>query len=196
VYKRKNMRGLRLRLARWGSKHKPFYRIHAVWGKQLGPRSGRFNEICGFYDPLREFEDPRAFTIRADRCTYWLRKGAQPTDQVANLLDIAGIIRRTGQFTKKGEWEWRIDPMSGPEAPEGWKYDGPHEVSWGNKPNVHNFKGKISPNVEMIRKIPLIERYGFRGYTRIPIDEVALSDPLTKSPLLESFPNTDLPVYE
>eukprot|EP00913_Durusdinium_trenchii_P000404 g371.t1 len=120
VYKRKNMRGLRLRLARWGSKHKPFYRIHAVWGKQLGPRmlglqtfgwSGRFNEICGFYDPLREFEDPRAFTIRADRCTYWLRKGAQPTDQVANLLDIAGIIRRTGQFTKKGEWEWRIDPM-------------------------------------------------------------------------------------
>ena len=43
--------------------------------------------------------------------------------------------------------------MSGPEAPEGWSYDGPHEagrakqecpksqVTWGNKPKVHNFKG-------------------------------------------------------
>ena len=33
-------------------------------------------------------------------------------------------------------------------------------------------------------------RYGFRGYTRIPIDEVALSDPLTKSPLLEAKSKT------
>jgi len=145
---------------------------------------------------MREFDDPRAFTIKADRCVYWMRKGAQPTDGVANLLDIAGIIRRTGQFSKRGEWEWRVDPMSGPEAPEGWNYDGPHKVTWGNKPNVHNHKGKINNDVEKVRKIPLIERYGFRGYTRIPIDEVALSDPLSKSPLLESFPNTELPVYE
>ncbi|CAL1130722.1 unnamed protein product [Cladocopium goreaui] len=196
VFRRKKRKGMRLRLARWGSKHKPEFRIHAVFGKHLGHKSGRFNEVCGFYDPLREFDDPWAFKIKADRCVYWLRKGAQPTPQVANLLDIAGIIRRTGVESRMGEWEWRVDPMSGPEAPEGWKYDGPHSVTWGNKPKVHNHKGQVNVDVEKIRKIPLIERYGFRGYTRIPVDEVALSDPLSKSPLLESFPNTELPVYE
>eukprot|EP00439_Symbiodinium_sp_Y106_P052887 s5354_g7.t1 len=153
----------------------------------------------------------------------------------------------TGDNAKRGQWEWRIDPNSGPEAPEGWTYNLPHKVTWGNKPNVHLTKGpipmtrvsgsgrlqdlafvleacemmkfqffalfarvsevrpppgskaryrKLGGRVETVRKIALIERYGFRGYTRIPVDEVALSDPLTKSPLLEAFPNTELPVYE
>jgi len=196
VYKRKPLKGIRLRLQDFGTKHSPWYRIHAVYGKQLGAQSGRFLEICGWWDPTKEFDDPSSLYLKADRLVYWLRFGAQPTDQVASFLDLAGIIRRTGDNAKRGQWEWRIDPNSGPEAPEGWTYNLPHKVTWGNKPNVHLTKGKLGGRVETVRKIALIERYGFRGYTRIPVDEVALSDPLTKSPLLEAFPNTELPVYE
>ncbi|CAJ1402146.1 unnamed protein product [Effrenium voratum] len=56
--------------------------------------------------------------------------------------------------------------------------------------------GKGPNDLERIRNTPLIERYGFRGYKRIPIDEVALGDPLSKSAILDSFPNTELPVFE
>ncbi|CAE7421048.1 unnamed protein product [Symbiodinium sp. CCMP2456] len=45
-----------------------------------------------------------------------MKFGAQPTDQVASFLDLAGIIRRTGDNAKRGQWEWRIDPNSGPEV--------------------------------------------------------------------------------
>ncbi|CAJ1446704.1 unnamed protein product [Effrenium voratum] len=196
VYKRKKLPGIRLRMNRWGIKHNPIFRINAAPNRLLGPKTGRFLEICGWFDPKREIEDPKMFRLSADRCVHWLRNGANPTNQVANLLDLAGIIRRTGQFCELGEWEWRIDPMSGPEAPEGWSYDGPQTVSWGNKPCVHRYKGKGPNDLERIRNTPLIERYGFRGYKRIPIDEVALGDPLSKSAILDSFPNTELPVFE
>eukprot|EP00439_Symbiodinium_sp_Y106_P025341 s6451_g3.t1 len=54
VYKRKPLKGIRLRLQDFGTKHSPWYRIHAVYGKQLGAQSGRFLEICGWWDPTKE----------------------------------------------------------------------------------------------------------------------------------------------
>jgi len=114
VHKRKPLPHLRIRLDRWGVRHWPFYRIKASFQKRKAFRSARFLESLGWYDPMKEFDDPRFFKLKADRICYWLRKGAQPTDQVANLLDVAGIIRRTGRFAKLGEWEWRIPKKQWP----------------------------------------------------------------------------------
>merc|ERR1719492_36083 len=120
---------------------RPFYRIKAAFQPRKQHRSGRFLESLGFWDPMREVDDPKFMKLKADRAVFWLRAGAQPTDMVASLLDRVGIIRRTGPLSTLGEWEWRIPPTSGPEAPEGWSYDGVHEVTWGNKPMINHRKG-------------------------------------------------------
>lgn len=193
VYKRKRIPGVRLRLDRYGTSHWPFYKIRAAFQKRQKNRSGRFLEALGYFDPMKEVDDPRFFKLRADRAVFWLRQGAQPTDMVANLLDRAGILRRTGPIAKMGEWEWRIPKNSGPEAPEGWEYDGPHEVSWGNKPCIHHRSGHPH-NSKSIEKIPLIERYGFKGYEKLPIEGDVLTEPVDGSFLLHQLDNTDIPV--
>jgi len=192
IFKRKKLPGIRLRLDRFGTGKRPFYRIKAAFQPRKQHRSGRFLESLGWWDPMREVSDPRFMKIKADRMVFWLRSGAQPTDMVASLLDRIGIIRRTGPLSKLGEWEWRIPPTSGPEAPEGWSYDGPHEVTWGNKPMINHRKGQTAR--KNIDKVPLVERYGFKGYQKIPIEGDVLTEPLTRSSLMESFSNTDLPI--
>jgi len=193
VFRKKKIPGVRLRLDRWGQSKFPYYRIKAAFQKRRPNRSGRFLESVGWWDPMRDFDDVRFFKLKADRCIFWLRNGAQPTDMVANLLDIAGIIRRTGPHSKYGEWEWRVPRDSGPEAPAGWSYDGPHEITWANKPQIHHRRGH--PHSKNFNKIPLIERYGFKGYSKIPIDSETVSTPLVGDTLLESFSNTELPIY-
>jgi small subunit ribosomal protein S16 len=72
---------VKIRLARHGSKGNPFYRI--VVADSRSPRDGRFIERIGTYDPQQE---------PSDKAREWLGKGAQPTDQVRNLLKISGVI--------------------------------------------------------------------------------------------------------
>ncbi|CAE8600830.1 unnamed protein product [Polarella glacialis] len=194
VYKRKHQNGLRIRLARYGRVRLAFYKILVQFQQSKQSKSGRFLEEIGFWDPLKEMDDERAFKIKADRAVYWLRAGANPTDQVASLLDISGLIRRTGKESQLGMWDWRVDKQSGPEAPEGWKFNMPQRVTWGNRPMVNHRKGHPH-NPEKIRKLPLIERYGFKGYTRIPIEGDIITEPVTKSALLEAFGNVQLPMY-
>jgi small subunit ribosomal protein S16 len=78
---------LAIRLARMGKKKKPFYRI--VVTEKSRPRDGRFVEIVGTYDPLRE---PAAIQLRADRIRYWLSVGAQPTETVRSFLKREKIL--------------------------------------------------------------------------------------------------------
>jgi ribosomal protein S16 len=193
-YKRKLVPTMRIRLARWGNSKYPYYRIQATVQRKRSFRSARYFEQVGFWDPMRELDHPKAFGIKADRVVHWLRAGAAPTPAVANILDLVGIVRRTGPFTKRGEWEWRIDKFSGPEEPEGWAWDGPQAVSWGNKPVVRHQKGHPH-SISKVNKRPLIERYGFKGYTRIPVDDEVLTEPVTRSTLLQAFGNTQLPMY-
>jgi len=193
IYHKKRLPGLRLKLDRFGTGKRPFYRIKAAFQKRKQNRSGRFLESLGFWDPMRELDDPKALKMKADRCVFWLRNGAQPTDMVASLLDRIGIIRRTGPESRLGEWQWRIPKNSGPEAPEGWSYDGPHEVTWGNKPMINHRKGH--PHSKAVGKVPLVEKFGFKGYTKIPVDADATTDPVAGNPLLEAFENTELPIY-
>ncbi|MBN1614969.1 MAG: 30S ribosomal protein S16 [Deltaproteobacteria bacterium] len=77
---------VKIRLARMGGKGRPFYRI--VVADSVSRRDGRFLEIVGNYDPLK---DPAAVNFKEDRIKDWLAKGAKPTLTVAQLLDKKGI---------------------------------------------------------------------------------------------------------
>ena len=76
----------RIRLRRMGSKGRPFYRV--VVADQRSPRDGRFIENIGRYQPLN---DPSVIEIDAERALHWLRVGAQPSNQVRNLMEKIGI---------------------------------------------------------------------------------------------------------
>jgi small subunit ribosomal protein S16 len=93
---------LKMRLARGGTKKRPFYRI--VIADSRAPRDGNFIEKLGTYNPMlpREREDRVAFD--AERVKYWLAKGVQPTDRVMRFLDAAGLVQRAPrQNPKKAE---------------------------------------------------------------------------------------------
>jgi len=72
---------LRIRLARFGAKKRPFYRI--VVTNSESPRDGRFLEIIGTYDPR---QDPAAVSVKEELLSMWVNRGAKPTDTVASLL--------------------------------------------------------------------------------------------------------------
>ena len=72
---------LRIRLARYGAKKRPFYRI--VVANSEAPRDGRFLEIVGTYDPNQK---PAVITIKEEVLSQWESRGAKPTDTVASLL--------------------------------------------------------------------------------------------------------------
>ncbi len=72
---------LAIRLARTGKKKKPFYRI--VVTEKTRPRDGRFVEIVGTYDPLR---DPAEIRLKEERVKYWLGVGAQPSETVRSFF--------------------------------------------------------------------------------------------------------------
>jgi small subunit ribosomal protein S16 len=77
---------VKIRLMRVGKKKQPTYRV--VVADSRSPRDGRFIEIIGQYAPRAE---PSVVQIDTDRAVDWLRRGAQPTEQTAKLLEIAGV---------------------------------------------------------------------------------------------------------
>lgn len=79
---------VRIRLSRGGSKKRPFYRVVAA--DQRAPRDGRFIEKLGTYNPLLPQDHEQRLVINEERVKYWLGVGAQPTEQVLNLLKITG----------------------------------------------------------------------------------------------------------
>jgi small subunit ribosomal protein S16 len=77
-----------LRLTRMGRHKRPFYRVVATDSRM--PRDGRFLEVIGTYDPLKE-SDKASF--KEDRVLDWLKKGAQPSDTVRSLLKSTGVLK-------------------------------------------------------------------------------------------------------
>lgn len=93
---------LSMRLARGGSKKRPYYKI--VVADARAPRDGKFIERIGSYNPLLAKDDALRVTIDGDRAKHWLAAGAQPTDRVARFLDVAGVKERAVKVNaKKGE---------------------------------------------------------------------------------------------
>ena len=79
---------VKIRLQRFGSKKRPFYRLVAADSRS--PRDGRFLEILGTYNPTTE---PATINIDEAKAQKWLNEGAQVTDTVKNLFKKAGISK-------------------------------------------------------------------------------------------------------
>ncbi|MEO9780514.1 MAG: 30S ribosomal protein S16 [Sedimentitalea sp.] len=84
---------MKIRLARGGSKKRPFYRIVAADSRM--PRDGRFIEKLGTYNPLLPKDSEERVKMDMERVQYWLGKGAQPTDRIARMLEAAGVRDKT-----------------------------------------------------------------------------------------------------
>ena len=80
---------LKIRLARGGAKKRPFYRI--VVAEASAPRDGRYVERVGTYNPMVPKDNDQRVTLKAERITYWLGQGAQPTERVQKMLAGAGL---------------------------------------------------------------------------------------------------------
>jgi len=78
---------VKLRLQRYGTKKRPFYRIVAT--SSSVKRDGKFLEIVGLYHPL--VKDDSQVRLEKDKISAWLDKGAQPSDTVRNILSKAGM---------------------------------------------------------------------------------------------------------
>jgi small subunit ribosomal protein S16 len=77
---------VKIRLMRVGKRKQPTYRVVVADGRS--PRDGRIIESIGKYGPRQE---PSLVDIDGEKALDWLRKGAQPTEQVQKLLAAAGV---------------------------------------------------------------------------------------------------------
>ena len=81
---------LKIRLARGGAKKRPFYRV--VVAEASAPRDGRYVERVGTYNPMVPKDHEQRLTINGERISFWMSKGAQPTERVHKMLASAGLI--------------------------------------------------------------------------------------------------------
>ncbi|SOB76420.1 small subunit ribosomal protein S16 [Marinobacter sp. LV10R510-11A] len=75
-----------IRLARGGSKKRPFYHLTVTDSRKS--RDGSFIERVGFFNPIARGQEER-LRVDRDRVNYWVGQGAQASDRVAQLLKTA-----------------------------------------------------------------------------------------------------------
>tara|TARA_R110002110_G_scaffold411566_2_gene636114 strand:+ start:57760 stop:58059 length:300 start_codon:yes stop_codon:yes gene_type:complete len=75
-----------IRLARGGSKKRPFY--HLTVSDSRNARNGRFIERVGFFNPVARGQEER-LRVDAERVAYWQGQGAQLSERVARLVKDA-----------------------------------------------------------------------------------------------------------
>ena len=90
---------MKIRLARGGSKKRPFYRIVAADSRM--PRDGRFIEKLGTYNPLLPKDSEDRVKMDVEKVQEWIAKGAQPTERVVRMLEAAGIREKTERNNPK-----------------------------------------------------------------------------------------------
>jgi len=83
---------LKIRMARAGTKKRPFY--HIVIADSRSPRDGRFIERIGYFNPLLPKDKTERLKLDLDKVKAWLAKGATPSDRIMRFLDDAGIMKR------------------------------------------------------------------------------------------------------
>jgi small subunit ribosomal protein S16 len=107
---------VRIRLARGGTKKRPFYRIVAT--NSRSPRDGRFLEKLGTYNPLLASDHPQRVVMNEERLRYWLAQGATPSERVARFLDGAGITENTVHWRGTGKKAVEIEAKKAAAAAE------------------------------------------------------------------------------
>lgn len=90
---------VKIRLARGGSKKRPFYSIVAADSRM--PRDGRFLEKLGTYNPLLAKDSEDRVKMNVERVQHWLAQGAQPTDRIARMLEAAGLREKAARSNPK-----------------------------------------------------------------------------------------------
>ena len=83
---------LKIRLARAGTKKRPYY--HVVIADSRAPRDGRFIERLGHFNPLLAKDAKDRLKLDLEKIKAWIAKGATPTDRVLRFLDEAGLLKR------------------------------------------------------------------------------------------------------
>ena len=81
-----------IRLARAGTKKKPFYRI--VVADKRAPRDGEFIEKIGSFNPLLSKDNAARVSLNAERAKHWLSVGAQPSDRVNGILANLSLVEK------------------------------------------------------------------------------------------------------
>ena len=79
---------VRIRMTRKGTKKRPFYRLVAADSE--APRDGKFLEILGTYDPMK---DPAQVKINEARLNRWIEKGAIASESVRAILKKQGLLK-------------------------------------------------------------------------------------------------------
>ena len=90
--------GLKIRLARGGSKKRPYYRI--VVADERMPRDGRYIEKVGTYNPMLAKDNADRIKLVEERIKYWLGEGAQPTDRVHRFLADVNLFEKRKALSK------------------------------------------------------------------------------------------------
>ena len=139
---------VKIRLMRMGKTKQPSYRV--VVADSRSPRDGRNIETIGHYGPR---QDPSLVDIDGEKALAWLRKGAQPTEQVQKLLTVTGVWaqfesekggpvdtklarRRLGDpkaTAKKAKKEAEQAETAAPEAPAGQAGEGDESEESGDE---------------------------------------------------------------
>ncbi|MFG0305105.1 MAG: 30S ribosomal protein S16 [Phycisphaerales bacterium JB040] len=89
---------VRLRMQRFGRRHRPFFRINAI--DQRTRRNGKVIENLGHYDPMHPDEASQV-VLKPEKIRVWLDKGAQPSETVRDLLATHDVLNET----EKAAWE-------------------------------------------------------------------------------------------
>ena len=93
--------GIKIRLARGGSKKRPFYRVVAADSRM--PRDGRFIEKLGTYNPLLPKDSPERVKLNVEKIQAWIAKGAQLSDRISRLLEGLSVLpAKSRNNPKKG----------------------------------------------------------------------------------------------
>ena len=91
----------KIRLARGGSKKRPFYRI--VVADERAPRDGNFIEKIGNFNPMVPKDHKERVILSKERAEHWLKVGALPTERVQKILSELGMMEapKITEKTKK-----------------------------------------------------------------------------------------------
>ena len=83
---------LKIRLARAGTKKRPYY--HIVVAAATSPRDGKYIDVIGMFNPMLPKDSADRMKLDTTKAADWLKKGAQPTDRVLRFLDKLGVMKR------------------------------------------------------------------------------------------------------
>ena len=83
---------LKIRLARAGTKKRPYY--HIVVAAATSPRDGKYIDVIGMFNPMLPKDSAERMKLDTTKAAEWLKKGAQPTDRVHRFLDTLGVLKR------------------------------------------------------------------------------------------------------